>query len=155
MNNLKRGGLLEEMEVDLHDLAVDIQGDKTVFKNIEIRAPFGTATVSYEVQGTQGGLDDGPSGFGVLGNLRRGAFSPTATGHSYLDGDLLLLPVQIQIGLEGFLVGKFFDAELKSFAVRGVLRRYCDAQDIVIGGKYGEQQDDCGGGKSDDGQWGE
>nr|ACS68527.1 hypothetical protein RB2501_14459 [uncultured bacterium FLS18] len=54
MNNLKRGGLLEEMEVDLHDLAIDINGGKAVFKNVEVQAPFATFTLSYGLENRNG-----------------------------------------------------------------------------------------------------
>jgi hypothetical protein len=54
LNNLKRGGLLEEMDVDLSGLTFEVEADKAVFENIEVRAPFDTFSLSYELQNRSG-----------------------------------------------------------------------------------------------------
>ena len=54
MNNLRTAGLLEEMEVGFHDLGVEIKSAEAVFKNIELRAPFDTLTLSYGLKNRNG-----------------------------------------------------------------------------------------------------
>ena len=54
MNNLKRGGMLEEMDVDLSDLSVAVEGDEAVFKNIKVRAPVGAFTLFYVLERRDG-----------------------------------------------------------------------------------------------------